>query len=146
MWAVFGRQSVTELDNQLRNVLKYSGCILAGVCLGLFFYPLDGILWGIAIGLATGIYNSVVLAARIGRLPDLSREMAKKHMKKGLLVRFTMIIAVLLLVSQRLPWINLNGVGAGLLIPYGISAILGIISSLRLYRQSGSLARKYYGE
>lgn len=143
---MFGMQSITELDNQLRNVLIYSGCVLAGVCLGLFFYPSDGMLWGIAIGLATGIYNSVVLAIRIRRLPDLSREKAKKHMKKGLIVRFTMIIAVLFLVSQRLPWISLNGVGAGLLIPYGISTILGIISALRLYRQSQALARKYYGE
>jgi len=143
---VFGMQSTAELDNQLRNVLIYSGCILAGVSLGLFFYPNDGMLWGIAIGLATGIYNSIVLAVRIRRLPDLSREKAKKHMKKGLVVRFTMIIAVLFLVSQRLPWISLNGVGAGLLIPYGISTILGIISALRLYRQSQALARKYYGE
>lgn len=139
-------QSIAELDNQLRNVLIYSGGILAGVCLGLFFYPLDGMLWGIAIGLATGIYNSVVLAVRIRRLPDFSRDKAQKHMKKGLIVRFTMIIAVLFLVTQRLPWISLNGVGAGLLIPYGISIILGIISALRLYRQSEALARKYYGE
>lgn len=140
---MFGLQSVPELDNQLRNVLKCSGLILAGICLALFFSPSDGLLWGIAIGLATGIYNSVVLAIRIRRLPDLSRDAAKKHMKKGLLVRFTMIFAVLFLVSMRMPYVSLPGVGAGLLVPYCISTVLSMVNTFKIYRQSEAFARKF---
>ena len=143
---MFGLQSVNELDNQLRSVLKYSGFILAGICLGLFFYPRDWMLWGIAIGLVTGIYNSIVLAIRIKRLPDLSQDKAKKHMKKGLIARMAIIMAVLFLVSQKLPPVSLYGAGAGLLMPYCISTILGMVNSFRLYRQSEAFARKYYGK
>lgn len=140
---MFGLQSVAELDNQLRNVLKYSGCILAGICLGLFFYPSDGMLWGLAIGIATGIYNSIVLAIRIKRLPDLSPAKGKKHIKRGMAIRMTMIIAVLYFVSARLPFVSLYGVGAGLLVPYCVSTISGVVDTLRRYRQSETFARKF---
>lgn len=139
---MFGLKSVPELDNQLRDVLKYSGCILAGICLGLFFYPSDGMLWGIAVGLATGIYNSIMLAVRLVRLPDLSLEKGKKHMKKGAAIRLAMIVAVLFFVSTRLTFVSLYGVGAGLLVPYCVSTIIGGVETFRRCRQSEAFTRK----
>ncbi|MHB8155837.1 MAG: ATP synthase subunit I [Desulfocucumaceae bacterium] len=143
---MFGTQSVPELDSQLRQVLKYSGFILIGICLGLFFYPEDAVLWGMVVGTATGIYNSIMLTIRIKRLPDLSPEAAKKHMKKGLTMRLSMIMAVLFLVSQKLTFISLFGMGAGLLIPYCVSIIISVVENFRLYRQSEAFARKYYDD
>ncbi|MCL5056406.1 MAG: ATP synthase subunit I [Actinobacteria bacterium] len=140
---MFGLKPIPELDNQLRNVLKYSGCILVGIGLGLFFYPSDGMLWGLAIGLGTGIYNSIVLAVRIKRLPDLSPEKGNKHIKKGMAMRLTMIIAVLFFVSTRLSFVSLFGVGAGLLVPYCVSTIAGVVDTIRGYRQSEAFARKF---
>ncbi len=137
---------VPELDNQLRNVLKFSAFILAGVCLAVFIHPRDGVLWGLAIGLVTGMYNSVTLAKRIKRLPGLHPEAAKKQMKVSLAMRFGLIMAVLFLVSKKLPFVSLFGVGAGLLIPSGISVILSVIDTYKLYRQSEAFARKYFGE
>ncbi|MFZ5597555.1 MAG: ATP synthase subunit I [Bacillota bacterium] len=119
---------------------------MAGVFLALFFYPADGMLWGIAIGTATGMYNCFMLVVRIKRLPDLSLEKGKKHMKRGMVIRLSMVMAVLFLVTTRLPHVSLYGVGAGLLIPYCISTIVGVVDTVRQYRQSQMLMRKYYGE
>lgn len=143
---VFGTHSVPELDNQLRQVLKFSGFMLLGICLALFFYPDDTLLWGMVVGIATGIYNSITLAKRIKQLPDLSYDAAKKHMKKGLTMRLILIMAVLFLASSRFPFINLFGIGAGILIPSCIAIILSMVESFKLYRQSADLFRKYYGE
>ncbi|KJR95981.1 MAG: hypothetical protein VR68_16525 [Peptococcaceae bacterium BRH_c4a] len=142
---MFG-QPVPELDKQLRSVLKYSGYLLVGICLALFFYPRDSMLWGLAVGIGTGIYNVVVLAKRIKRLPDLSPDGAKKHMKKGLAIRLAMIMAVLFLVSQRLSFISLPGVGAGVLVPSCISMIVSIFETYRQHRESEVFLKKYYGK
>jgi hypothetical protein len=130
------------LDNQLKRVLKYSALVLAGICLALFFYPADGMLWGLAVGLATGIYNVVVLAIRIKRTLDLNPEKGRKHMKKGIIVRFTMILAVLFLVSVRFPFVTIYGVGAGLLIPYCVSTILGVVDTFRLHRRTDGFRKR----
>lgn len=120
--------------------------MLVGVCVALFVYPGDSVLWGLAVGIATGIYNQVVLAKRIKRLPDLSPEAAKKHMNRGLTIRLVMIMAVLFLVSQRLPFVNLFGVGAGILIPSCVSILISMVETYRMYKQSSAFIKKYYGE
>lgn len=141
---MLGGRPVPELDNQLRRVLKISGIILAGFGPALVFFPRDGILWGVAIGIMVGIYNSITLAGRIKNLPDLSREGARKHMNKSLVFRFGLIMAVLFFVSQRLPFINLLAVGAGILVPSCVSITLSIVESFRLNRQPGVFLRKFY--
>ncbi|MCL6612677.1 MAG: ATP synthase subunit I [Peptococcaceae bacterium] len=143
---MFGDKPVPELDSQLKRTIKISLCILAGVCLALGFDPRDGVFWGLAIGIATGIYNSVTLARRIKRLPGLSPDSAKKFMKRGLVFRLGLIMAVLLFVSQRLPSVNLLGVGAGLLVPYYVSINLSLVESFRLYRRSQAFMKRYYGK
>lgn len=143
---MFGDKPVPELDEQLKSTLKISLFILAGVCLVLGFYPRDGVVWGVAVGIVTGIFNSINLARRIKQLPDLSQDAAKKYMKRGLVFRFGLIMAVLFFVSRRLPFINLLGVGAGILVPYYVSVTLSIIQTYRLYRQSQAFMRRFYGE
>ncbi|MFZ5652518.1 MAG: ATP synthase subunit I [Bacillota bacterium] len=139
-------QPVPELDNQLRYVLRFSGYLLVGICITLFIYPGDSMLWGLAVGTVTGIYNSVVLARRIKRLPDLSPGAARKHMNRGLAIRLTMIMAVLFFVSQRLPFVNLFGVGAGILIPSCISIVVSVADTYRMNKQSEAFLKKYYGK
>lgn len=137
---------VPELDNQLRYVLRFSGCLLVGICIALFIYPGDSMLWGLAVGTVTGIYNSFALARRIKRVPDLSPGAAKKHMNWGLALRFTMIMAVLFFVSQRLPFVNLLGVGAGILIPSCISTVVAVVDTYRMNKRSEVFMKKYYGK
>lgn len=142
---MFG-QPVPELDNQLRSVLRFSGCLLVGFCIALFIYPGDSVLWGLVVGMVTGIYNQVVLAKRIKRIPQLTPGMARKHMNWGIAIRLTMIMAVLLLVSQRLPFISLFGVGAGILIPSCISVMVSVVETYRMNKQSEAFMKKFYGE
>jgi len=140
---VFRDQPVPELDDQLRKTIKISLFILAGVCLALGFFPRDGVIWGLAVGIVTGIYNSITLARRIKRLPDLSPGAAKKYIKRGIVVRFGLIMAVLFLISYRLPFISLLGVGAGILVPYYVSVNLSVVESFRLYRKSQTLQKEF---
>jgi len=136
--------SVPELDNQLKSVVKYSLYILAGVCLFLVFYPRDGVVWGIFAGILTGIYNAVVSAGRIKRLPTLSREAGNKHIKKGMVLRLVFIMAVLFLISTRLPFISLCGVGAGILIPTAVSTVISLVDTYKLYKRSMPRVKKNY--
>lgn len=141
---LLGGRPVPELDNQLRRVLAISGMILAGFGTALVLYPRHGILWGVAIGIIVGIYNSITLSSRIKNLPDLSRDAARKQMNKSLIFRFGLIMAVLFFVSQRLPFVSLLAVGAGILVPTYVSITLSMAESFRLYRQSEAFIRKYY--
>lgn len=141
-----GPRTVPELDNQLKNTVKISLYILAAVCLFLAFNPRDSVFWGVAVGIVTGIYNSATLAGRIKRLPDLSPGAARKFMKRGLAFRLALIMAVLFFISHRVTFVSLLGVGAGLLIPSAVSIVLSMVDTYRLYRQSGALVRRYYGE
>ncbi|MFZ5634703.1 MAG: ATP synthase subunit I [Bacillota bacterium] len=135
-----------ELDNQLRRVVKISGAILAGAGLALVLYPRDGLVWGLAVGIMVGIYNSITLAGRIKNLPGLSPDAARKYMKRGLFFRLGLIMAVLFFITYRLPFVNLLAVGAGILVPSCVSLNLSIVESLRLYRQSEAFMKKYYGK
>lgn len=137
---------IPELDNQVRRVTKISGMILAGFGLAIVLYPRDGMLWGIAIGIMVGIYNSIMLSRRIRNLPDLSPEAGKSYMKKGLVFRLSLIMAVLLLVSQRMPFVNLLAVGAGMLVPYYVSINLSLVENIRRYRQPQAFLKKFCGE
>ncbi|GBF35642.1 ATP synthase protein I2 [Desulfocucumis palustris] len=143
---MFGPMTVPELDNHLRNTLKYAGFIMIGLCLALILYPGDSLLYGMVIGLAVGIFNSITLTKRIKKLPELLPDAAKKHMKRGLTMRLGLIMIVLFFLVSKLPFVSLFGVGAGLLIPSCISIILSMIETVTLYRQSGEFIRKYYSE
>lgn len=141
---MLGARPVPELDNQVMRVTKISGMVLAGFGLAIVLYPRDGMLWGIAIGIMVGIYNSIMLARRIKNLPDLSPEAGKNYMKKSLVFRLGLIMAVLFFVSQRVPFVSLLAVGAGFLVPYYVSINLSLVESIRLYRQSQTFLKRYY--
>lgn len=143
---MFGSTPVPELDNHLRSTLKYSGFIMIGLCLALVLYPGDTFLYGMVIGLALGIFNSVTLTQRIKKLPGLPPDAARKQMKKGLVMRLGLIMIVLFFLVKKMPYVSLFGVGAGLLIPSCISIILSMIMTYTLYQQSGEFIRKYYSE
>ncbi len=142
---IYGKP-VPELDNQLRKTVRYSLFILAGVFLLLAFHPQNGIVWGAAVGIMVGVYNSVTLARRIKNIPGLRPGAARKHMNWGLVFRLGLIMAVLFFISQRLPFINLLAVGAGILVPTYVSVTLSVAESMRLYRQSEAFLKKYYGK
>lgn len=141
---MIGEQLVSELDNQLKIVIKISGLMLAGICLALVLHSRDSVLFGMAVGIATGMYNSITLAKRIKRLPNFSPDVAKKYMRKGLSLRLGLIMIVLFFTGNKLPFISLYGVGAGLLVPYAVSILVSMFDSFRLYRQSEAFIKKYY--
>lgn len=142
---MFGDKPIPELDRQLKSTVMISLFILAGVCLALGFHPRDGVIWGVAVGILTGIMNSVNLARRIKRLPELGPDAAKKFMKRGLVFRLGLIMAVLFLISQKMPLINLPGVAAGLLVPYYVTIALSVADSFRTYRQIQATMKRFYG-
>lgn len=143
---MFDTQPVPELDNQLKNVLKYSGLVMIGLCLTLILYPSDTLLYGMIIGLAVGIFNSITLTNRIKRLAYLSPDAAKKDMKRGLAMRMGLIMIVLFFLVIKMPFVSLHGVGAGLLIPSSITIILSMVETYTLNRQSNEFIKKYYSE
>lgn len=143
---MFGSQPIIELDNQLKNVLRYSGYIMVGLCLGLILYPRDTLLMGMIIGIAVGIFNSVTLAKRIKRLPELRPDAAKKYMKRGLTMRLGLIMMVLFFVGRQFPQVSLFSVGAGLLIPTCVSIIFSMVETYNQYRQSNALIKRFYEE
>lgn len=140
---MFGTQQVPELDNQLRKLLKISGYMLVFFCLALVLYPNDSVLWGLIIGMVLGIYNSITLAKRIKQIPEISFNASSKVMKWNLTFRMGLILAVLYFVANRLPFVSILGMGAGILLPSCLLICSSVFETYKQYRQSEAYIRKY---
>jgi hypothetical protein len=138
---LLGQEAIPELDNQLKQTVRFSLYILAVVCLFLGFDPRDGVLWGLVIGIVVGIYNSITLVKRIKYLPKLNPESAQKFMKVRFIFRLGLIMAVLFFLGRRLPFVSLLGVGAGILIPYYVSFSISVVETFKLYQDSKALRK-----
>ncbi|NTW05142.1 MAG: hypothetical protein HGA27_03350 [Peptococcaceae bacterium] len=138
---MLGQEAIPELDNQLKQTIKFSVYILAVACLFLGFDPRDGVLWGLIIGIIVGIYNSITLVKRIKYLPKLNPESAQKFMKVRFVFRMGLIMAVLFFLGRRLPFVSLLGVGAGILIPYYVSFSISVVETFKLYQDSRALRK-----
>ncbi len=140
-------QTVPEVDKHVRRILKYAGLLMVIFCIWAFFFPEEGLFYGLLVGLGIGIFNVITLAKRIKNLPTHRPDMARRSMGWGLTMRFGLIMVVLFWVQLKFPIVNLFGVIAGLLIPYAISSILSIIDNCILYyKKSNGIVKKYYTE
>lgn len=133
---LFASKPVPELDNQLKRTIKISLYILAVLLLILALFPGQRFILGLALGIPIGIYNSITLARRIKSLGELYSDNASGFMKTGPLLRTGLVMAVLFLVSQRMPAVDLLGLGLGIIIPVGVTVTLSIIESIWLSRNS----------
>ena len=107
---------IPDLDTQFSRTRKITLILTGLVGVGIILTSGSPFLWGLLVGLLVGLYNAFTLSRRLGRLGDINPPKAKKYMLKGMAMRFTTIIVVLFAV-RKIAWIDLHGVGAGLLIP-----------------------------
>ncbi|ACV64840.1 ATP synthase I [Desulfofarcimen acetoxidans DSM 771] len=107
---------IPDLTTQFSRTRKITLIITGLVVAGIVLTSGSPFLWGLLIGLAVGLYNAFTLHRRLGRIGEFSPPRAKKYMFKGMAMRFTTICAVLFAV-RNIAWIDLHGIGAGLLIP-----------------------------
>lgn len=142
---MFGGQNIPKVDGHVKNILKYCGLLLVLLAIWLLISPKDTWLYGVMVGIGVGMFNSITLAKRIKNLPYKKSISSKRSMSFGLSMRFTLIIAVLFLVSQQMPSLNLLSVLIGLLIPIVVSNFLAIGENLKeYYKRENNLSEKYY--
>ncbi|MGB9804057.1 ATP synthase subunit I [Desulfofundulus sp.] len=135
---MFSNPPVFELDNQLRRTTRITAVLLAVVLLAIAVHPGDSLAWGLFLGLATGLYNTVSLALRIKRLGSLDRSGARGFMRQGLLMRLALAAAVVLLAG-RVVNVNVWWLGAGILAVPCITAVDAAISAARRSRSEGGV-------
>lgn len=101
-----------DFDGQLAMTLKVAAIILAFLCLVMFVWPSDPLLWGFLVGIAVGMWNAFFLAKRMRTIVDMAAPKANMHMRAGFALRFSIMFAMLFYVA-RTPGINLYAAGAG---------------------------------
>ncbi|MDD4238685.1 MAG: ATP synthase subunit I [Desulfotomaculaceae bacterium] len=104
-----------DFDGQLARTLRIVACLLVFFCLSLLIRPQDQVLWGLGIGIATGMWNAFFLGKRLRNIVSMVVPSAYAHMKAGYAMRISISIAVLYLVS-RTDSINLYAAAAGIFV------------------------------
>ncbi|MDQ0285041.1 hypothetical protein J2Z49_000131 [Desulfofundulus luciae] len=127
---------IPELDNQLKRTTRITGALLVLVLLAIAADPGDSLAWGLFLGLATGLYNTVSLALRIKRLGSLDRSGARSYMRQGLIMRLA-LAAVVVLLAGRVANVNVYWLGAGLLAVPCITAVDAAVHAARQSRSEG---------
>lgn len=114
-----------DFGGQLAKALKISGLLMAVLCLLLIFWPKDPIVWGLLIGIATGIASSYFMGRRLKQVDiDVTNtSRATAHITLGIVLRLVAIVAVLYFVAWT-GWINLYATAAGIFVIHGIFIFL----------------------
>ena len=108
-----------DFNSQLKKSLKMSGVLLALLCLVLISRPGDPIIWGLLIGIATGMASAFFLGNRANRAVTMDVDQGKIQIMAGAVFRLLFIIAVLYFVF-RTGWISLLATAGGIFIVHGI--------------------------
>ena len=108
-----------DFNSQLIKSLKISGFIMALLCLALVMYPGDPIIWGLLIGIATGMASAFFLGNRANRAVDMDIDQGKIQIIGGSILRLLFIIVVLYFVN-RVGWINLFATAGGIFAVHGV--------------------------
>ncbi|SHJ23756.1 ATP synthase subunit I [Desulfofundulus thermosubterraneus] len=132
---------VPELDNQLKRTTRITGGLMTLVLLAIAANPGDSLAWGLFLGLATGLYNTISLALRIKRLGSQDRSGARSYMRQGLIMRLA-LVAVVVLLAGRVAHVNVYWLGAGLLAVPCITAVDAALRAARLSRSEGGVFSK----
>jgi len=114
-----------DFNSQLTKSLKISALLLALLCLALVLYPGDPIIWGLAIGIATGMASAFFLGNRANRAVDMDIDQGKVQIMAGAVFRLLFIIAVLYLVF-RTGWISLLATAGGIFTVHGVFILLSL--------------------
>ncbi|SHF05731.1 ATP synthase I chain [Desulfofundulus australicus DSM 11792] len=133
---------VPELDNQLKRTTCITGGLLALVLLAIAFNPGDSLAWGLFLGLATGLYNTISLALRVKRLGSVERSTARGYMRQGLIMRLVLVMVVVLLAG-RVARVNVWWLGAGMLLVPCITAVDAALRAVRLSRAEEGTFSKF---
>ena len=104
-----------DFDGQLAKTLKILACLLVFFCLALLIKPHDPVLWGLGIGIATGMWNAFFLGKRLRTIVSMVVPKAYAHMKAGYAMRISTSIAVLYFASLY-DSINIYAAAAGIFV------------------------------
>lgn len=127
-----------DFNGQLARSLKISGIFMALLCLMLILRPGDSIIWGLWVGVATGMASAFFLGKRVQRAEGMDIDQAKIQIMVGIVFRLLFIIAVLFVVS-KIGWINLFATAAGIFVVHGVF----LVRTLLLNGAGGEGSFKY---
>ena len=108
-----------DFNSQLKKSLKLSGILLALLCVALVTRPGSPILWGLLIGVATGMASAFFLGNRANRAVEVDVDQGKVQLMAGAIFRLLFIIVVLYCVF-RTGWIDLLATAAGIFVVHGV--------------------------
>ncbi|WP_027364374.1 ATP synthase subunit I [Desulfotruncus alcoholivorax] len=119
---------IRDIDLQYARTTRITALIAVLTLPGLIVNPGDTLILGFIVGSVAGIVNCYFLVRRMRMLVELvlqknaGQKQAKMFMRAGFYPRLGMIVAVIYLAS-KVDFINVYGVGAGLLIPTLITIV-----------------------
>ena len=108
-----------DFNSQLIKSLKIAGILLALLCVALVTRPGNPIIWGLLIGVATGMASAFFLGNRANRAVEVDVDQGKVQLMAGAVFRLLFIIVVLYCV-YRTGWIDLLATAAGIFVVHGI--------------------------
>jgi protein-S-isoprenylcysteine O-methyltransferase Ste14 len=116
-----------DFNSQLSRSIKISGFLLALLCLMLLLNPRDPVIWGLVIGVATGMVSAFFMGQRANKAVDSDIDVGKIQLMSGVLFRLLFIIGVLFIVYKT-GWVNLIATAGGLFIVQGVFILLVIFT------------------
>lgn len=125
-----------NIDEQLKRTISIMGLIILLTLPGLIINNGDALILGFIVGGIFGIISCILLVRRMNMLielmtqTDISKQKAKAFMRAGFYPRMALIIGIVALAGQ-VDFLNIYGVGAGLLVP---TVITVLDANLALYR------------
>lgn len=133
---LFKPTPIRNIDQQFTRTKKAMVITMVLVSPGLYINPGDALILGYLVGGVFGLLNIFFLARRINTLSQLiidkgaSYRQAVFFMQAGFYPRMGMIIGICALASQ-IDFLNVYGVGVGILLP---TLITTVDANLALYR------------
>ena len=119
---------IRDIKLQYVRTTRITAVIAVLTLPGLIINPGDTLILGFIVGCIVGIINCFFLVKRMRMLEELilrknaDQKQAKMFMRSGFYPRLGMIVAVIYL-STRIAFIDVYGVGAGILIPTLITIV-----------------------
>ncbi|MCL2766305.1 MAG: ATP synthase subunit I [Peptococcaceae bacterium] len=114
-----------DFNSQLIKSLKISGFLMALLCVALVMYPGDPVVWGLLIGIATGMVSAFFMANRANKAVEMDVDQGKIQIMIGSILRLIFIIIVLYFVF-RTGWVSLLATAGGIFVVHGVFILLSV--------------------
>ncbi|MDD3653241.1 MAG: ATP synthase subunit I [Desulfotomaculaceae bacterium] len=114
-----------DFNGQLVKALKISGLLMLLLILVLVSRPGDHIVWGLVVGIATGMWSAFFLAKRLNFTEKADINKARMQIHIGLGLRLLLIMAVLFVVAWT-GWVSIFATAAGIFVPHVVFIIVVI--------------------